>query len=230
MGILSRRARDLWQARSGGRAWTRTRRREFLDGMHGYPWTVAYEQLSIRIASISEHDRVAAAATGIRHDSAGEELWRLRKNFADDALSLVVWLAFAWAVYTWTFPLTAPTFPVPYLLFILYFTRLQFRLLMVPVWAANTLNLLSERRKIPSTNGLGAPPFLVFIAAYKAQGSIGSVLEALKHQDYPEDRFEVYVVTQARISILALARPQYTPAPLRTARPFTLNPAHHLCW
>ena len=33
-----------------------------------------------------------------------------------------------------------------------------------------------------------------------------------------------------RISILALARPQYTPAPLRTARPFTLNPAHHLCW
>ena len=35
---------------------------------------------------------------------------------------------------------------------------------------------------------------------------------------------------QARISILALARPQYTPAPLRTARPFTLNPAHHLCW
>ena len=139
---------------------------------------------------------MAAAATGIRHDSAGEELWRLRKNFADDALSLVVWLAFAWAVYTWTFPLTAPTFPVPYLLFILYFTRLQFRLLMVPVWAANTLNLLSERRKIPSTNGLGAPPFLVFIAAYKAQGSIGSVLEALKHQDYPEDRFEVYVVTQ----------------------------------
>ena len=35
---------------------------------------------------------------------------------------------------------------------------------------------------------------------------------------------------QTRISILALARPQYTPAPLRTARPFTLNPAHHLCW
>ena len=31
-------------------------------------------------------------------------------------------------------------------------------------------------------------------------------------------------------SIMALARPQYTPAPLRTARPFTLNPAHHLCW
>ena len=37
-------------------------------------------------------------------------------------------------------------------------------------------------------------------------------------------------VQETRISILALARPQYTPAPLRTARPFTLNPAHHLCW
>ena len=47
-------------------------------------------------------------------------------------------------------------------------------------------------------------------------------------------RFELsqVVVTPplTRISILALARPQYTPAPLRTARPFTLNPAHHLCW
>ena len=41
---------------------------------------------------------------------------------------------------------------------------------------------------------------------------------------------KVYDILQARISILALARPQYTPAPLRTARPFTLNPAHHLCW
>ena len=37
-------------------------------------------------------------------------------------------------------------------------------------------------------------------------------------------------ILSTRISILALARPQYTPAPLRTARPFTLNPAHHLCW
>ena len=37
-------------------------------------------------------------------------------------------------------------------------------------------------------------------------------------------------IVLTRISILALARPQYTPAPLRTARPFTLNPAHHLCW
>ncbi len=37
-------------------------------------------------------------------------------------------------------------------------------------------------------------------------------------------------ILYTRISILALARPQYTPAPLRTARPFTLNPAHHLCW
>ena len=42
--------------------------------------------------------------------------------------------------------------------------------------------------------------------------------------------YDVKTLFSTRISILALARPQYTPAPLRTARPFTLNPAHHLCW
>jgi cellulose synthase/poly-beta-1,6-N-acetylglucosamine synthase-like glycosyltransferase len=139
---------------------------------------------------------VAVTAARLTPDTGAEPVWRLKKTLADDVLSLAAWLAFAWVVYRFAFPVTSPRFALVYMMFILYFTRLYFRLLIVPLWAANTLQLLYERTEVPPRGGASVPHFFVFIAAYKAQGSIESMLEALRLQDYPRDRFDVYVVTQ----------------------------------
>jgi cellulose synthase/poly-beta-1,6-N-acetylglucosamine synthase-like glycosyltransferase len=118
------------------------------------------------------------------------------RTVVDKGLSFVVWCALVAVTYMVAFPTTAPLFAFPYIVFSVYFGWLYFRLLVVPLWALNTLREL-ERPAQEIAAESDHPSLVVLIAAYKAQGSIASVLQALNHQRYPRDRFRAYVVTQA---------------------------------
>ena len=123
--------------------------------------------------------------------------WVVPRSLLDKVLTLGVWIAVTWLVYAASFPLTPPVAQLPYILFIVYFATLCLRMLTVPLWANNTIRLLERCSREPVGLPATCPQFLVFIAAYKAQESIQVVLEALRHQTYPADKFRVYVITQA---------------------------------
>lgn len=122
--------------------------------------------------------------------------WRVSRRPSDILLALLAWLVFVWLIYEICFPVAEPVLIAPYLLFILYFARLYYRLLAVPIWALDTLSLLQRRLRAGPTLCTDPVPIIVLIAAYRAQSSIGPVLQCLNLQAYPSDRFHVFVVTQ----------------------------------
>jgi cellulose synthase/poly-beta-1,6-N-acetylglucosamine synthase-like glycosyltransferase len=130
-------------------------------------------------------------------ERSGTPSWFVRRTAVDRILSFLVWLAIAAVLYIVCFPRVAPQFGAPYLAFVVYFSWLYHRLLSVPMWAADTLRVLEAKRGGPAAAPARDTRLLVLIAAYKAQSSIVPVLQALKHQSLPRDRFRVYVVTQA---------------------------------
>lgn len=118
--------------------------------------------------------------------------------------SFVLWLGIALSFYLLSFPSHDPFFALPFVLFILYYARLSQRLILVALWAEDTMRLLrasvdarhlAHRQLVIAERSQELPHFIVMIAAYKAGSSIGSVLESLNHQHYPAENYEVYVIT-----------------------------------
>jgi cellulose synthase/poly-beta-1,6-N-acetylglucosamine synthase-like glycosyltransferase len=131
--------------------------------------------------------------------------WRISWVGSRRLVLLLLWLTIAACVYLLSFPAYDPHHFLPFALFILYYTALYLRLLAVPFWSEDTLEVLEESRR--SADGHvrhvfevveheELPHFIVMIAAFKSEASIGSVLHALDNQRYPADKYEVYVITQ----------------------------------
>ena len=129
--------------------------------------------------------------------------WMINRNAIDDILSFILWLTIALIVYLLSFPTYSPQLALPYIIFILYYTRLYWRLITVPMWAEDTLKILkkyvspySKKNQLNIFEDKELPDIIVLIAAYKAEGSISSVLKALQLQNYPENKYKVIVITQ----------------------------------
>lgn len=126
--------------------------------------------------------------------------WMIQRSMIDDIFSFILWLSMVLIIYLLSFPTYSPLFALPYILFILYYTRLYWRLITVPMWAEDTLRILKKYVGLASIkNQLSMkelPDIIVMIAAYKAEGSIRSVLKALQLQNYPENKYKVIVITQ----------------------------------
>lgn len=130
---------------------------------------------------------------------ASAPAWFVRRRPFDRVLSIVVWAASTWLLFYICFPHRLPMFAAPYAAFAGYFTWLCYRLLAVPLWAIDTLKVLqrdSGPADLKRPTVASGPRLLVLVAAYKAQGSIGSVLQTLRYQTYARELFHVYVITQ----------------------------------
>ncbi|HEX8072434.1 MAG TPA: glycosyltransferase [Pyrinomonadaceae bacterium] len=84
------------------------------------------------------------------------------------------------------------------LCFYFFFYR---RMAQALYWSASTFRLLREchpnkaavRESLPPGE---LPTFHILIAAYEAGDSIGPVLKAAAHQDYPEERYYIWAITE----------------------------------